>query len=162
MSVSLLARIDLTQIYPPFLERVVGMVEEARGQGAHYWAISGFRSYADQTRLHEQGRGKPGPIVTNAKAGESSHNFGIAIDFCRDGVVDRRGLQPDWKPESYFELGEAARNHGLEWGGGWQFKDNPHVQMTGYVTKAQLEPLRQAFEAGGLRGVWDFLDKAGQ
>lgn len=161
MSALLLSRIDPMQLYPPFAEKLLALVAEAQAQDAHYWAVSGFRSYAEQSKLYEQGRDKPGLKVTNAKAGESSHNFGIAADFCRDGVVDRRGLQPDWKPESYAILGELAAKHGLVWGGDWQFKDYPHVQLPGFVTKTQLEPLRQAFEAGGLRGVWDFLDKEG-
>lgn len=160
---ALFARIDVTQLYPPFLDRLATAIEEARVQGCHYWAISGFRSYAEQTKLYAQGRTqKPGLVVTNSQAGESAHNFGIAVDFCRDGLIDRAGLQPDWKLESYNELGEAARNHGLEWGGGWAFKDAAHVQWPGFVTAAQLAPLREAFEAGGLRAVWDFLDKAGK
>lgn len=159
MSALLLSRIDPMQLYPPFAERLVALVSDAQANDAHFWAISGFRSYAEQMKLWTQGRTSPGPVVTNAKAGESAHNFGIAADFCRDGVVDRRGLQPDWKPESYALLGELAEKHGLVWGGKWKFPDFPHVQMAGFVTKEQLEPLRVEFEKGGLRAVWDYLDK---
>lgn len=160
MSALLLSRIDPMQLYPPFTEKLLALVKDAQAQDCHYWAVSGFRSYAEQMKLWAQGRTQPGPKVTNAAAGESAHNFGIAADFCRDGVIDRRGLQPDWKPESYAKLGELAGKHGLAWGGNWQFKDYPHVQLPGFVTKEQLEPLRQEFEKGGLRAVWDYLDKA--
>lgn len=159
MSALLLARIDPLQLYPPFTERLMALVEEAEGLGVHYWAVSGFRSYAEQMRLWAQGRTQPGLKVTNAKGGESAHNFGIAADFCRDGVVDRRGLQPDWKPESYATLGQLAAKHGLAWGGDWALKDYPHVQLPGFVTREQLEPLRVAFETGGLTAVWEYLNK---
>lgn len=154
----LLSRLDLDSIYPPFLEKVIGVVSDCQTKGAAYFAISGLRTYAEQTKLYEQGRTKPGPKVTSARAGESAHNFGIAMDFCRDGVLDRAGLQPDYRPESYAELGAAAHERGLVWGGSWQFKDYPHVQWPGFVTAAQLEPLRQQYEAGGLSAVWRFLD----
>jgi peptidoglycan LD-endopeptidase CwlK len=43
--------------------------------------ISGFRTYAEQDALYAQGRTTPGNIVTNARAGYSNHNFGIAFDI---------------------------------------------------------------------------------
>jgi peptidoglycan L-alanyl-D-glutamate endopeptidase CwlK len=158
MSGLLLSRIDATKLYPPFLAKLQAMLDELLAQGAGYWVISGFRSYQEQTELYAQGRAKPGAVVTNARAGQSSHNFGIAADLVRDSYIDRAGIQPDYRPASYDILGPAAARHGLVWGGTWQFKDLPHVQWPGYVTAPQLDPLRHAFEAGGLRAVWDLLD----
>ncbi len=158
MSGLLLSRLDSTKLYPPFLASLTSMLDEALGQGISYWAISGFRSYSDQTALFDQGRTTKGPIVTNARAGQSAHNFGVAVDLCRDGLVDRVGLQPDYRPESYEALRLLAPKHGLVWGGSWQFKDLPHVQLPGYVTAGQLQPLREAYEAGGLPAVFQHLD----
>jgi peptidoglycan L-alanyl-D-glutamate endopeptidase CwlK len=156
----LLTRIDLDALYPPFLERLISLIGGCQDKGAYYFAISGIRTYSEQETLYAQGRTKPGPRVTNARGGESAHNFGLAVDFCRDGVIDRRGLQPDWNPESYAVLGEVAVANGLEWGGAWaRFPDFPHVQWPGFVTSAQLEPLRKVYEDGGLSAVWEFLDK---
>ena len=42
--------------------------------------ISGTRSYEEQDELYQQGRRKPGRVVTNAPGGFSNHNFGIAFD----------------------------------------------------------------------------------
>ena len=42
--------------------------------------ISGLRSFAEQDALFEKGRSKPGKIVTNARAGQSWHNYGLAFD----------------------------------------------------------------------------------
>lgn len=159
MSGLLLSRIDTALLYPPFLAKLQGLLDEAMAKHqAAYWVISGFRSYTEQRELFAQGRTAPGPKVTNARAGESSHNFGIAGDVCRDGFIDRRGLQPDWRNESYELLRELAPKHGLYWGGLFFDPDRPHLQLPGYINREQLEPLRQAFEAGGFKSVFDVLD----
>lgn len=46
----------------------------------NYSVAFGFRSGAVQDALYAQGRTTPGPIVTNAKGGQSAHNYGLAID----------------------------------------------------------------------------------
>src|SRR5581483_2010560 len=44
--------------------------------------ISGTRTYAEQDHLYGIGRnGNPGHVVTNARGGQSNHNFGIAWDI---------------------------------------------------------------------------------
>lgn len=161
MNSVLLSRIDWTALYPPFFERISALVKQGQAEGADFYAISAQRDYAEQTKLYAQGRTAPGPVVTWAKAGESAHNFGLAVDFCRDGVVDRKGLQPDWRNESYEPLRALAPKHGLVWGGIWTKPDRPHVQWPGYVTSAQLEPLRKIYEAAGITAVWAFLDNEG-
>ena len=153
-----LSRIDLEKLYPPFLEKVRVMLAALESSGASYFAVSGFRSYPEQEVLYNHGRKTPGAIVTQAHAGESPHNFGLAVDFTRDGYLDRAGLQPDFRPERYSELGLAAATHGLEWGGKWRWPDRPHIQWPGFVTSWQLEPLRQAYEKAGLAAVWTYLD----
>jgi len=79
---------------------------------------SSYRSFDEQASLYVQGRGLPGSVVTNAKPGESSHNYGLSVD-----VVDRKsGYNIDWK-----ELGKIGKQSGLKWGGDWwKFIDRPH------------------------------------
>ncbi len=79
---------------------------------------SSYRSFDEQAALYMQGRGLSGPVVTNAKPGQSSHNYGLAID-----VVDRKkGYDIDWK-----KLGKIGKQAGLKWGGDWwRFIDRPH------------------------------------
>jgi peptidoglycan LD-endopeptidase CwlK len=107
--------------------------------------ISGTRTYAEQDRLFRQGRfGNPGPRVTNARGGQSNHNFGIAWDI---GVF-RNGA---YLPESPLydraaQIALAAGINGLEWGGNWQsFKDKPHYQS---ATGLSISDVRQRFEKG--------------
>jgi peptidoglycan LD-endopeptidase CwlK len=161
MPIDLIKRIDLDLLFPPFLERTLALLGRCREKyGADYYAISGFRSYQEQDSLYAQGRIIPGRIVTWAESGESAHNFGIAIDLCRDGFLERRGLQPDYRPESYALLGDLAPEFGLVWGGSWGRPDMPHIQWgPSLVTASQLAPLRTEFEAGGLGAAWRYLER---
>jgi peptidoglycan L-alanyl-D-glutamate endopeptidase CwlK len=110
--------------------------------------ISGTRSYAEQDRLHAQGRyGNAGPRVSNARGGQSNHNFGIAWDI---GLFDGTGqyLNGDTAAElaEYRRLGELTRPLGLEWGGDWKsIPDVPHYQVP---TGRSIAETRRRFEAG--------------
>lgn len=157
--VDLIQRISLDQLYLPFLEEVLTLLATCRARGADYFAVSGYRTDSEQMVLWAQGRTQPGIIVTGAKGGESAHNYGIAVDFCRDSFIDRKGLQPDYKQESYDILGEEARKLGLVWGGDWKKKDRPHVQWPGYLTAKDLEPLKAIKAVHGLSAVFDYLDE---
>ena len=94
--------------------------------------ISGIRTFAQQDELFAQGRTKPGRIVTNAKGGESNHNFGIAWDI---GIFDGRNYftgETREEEQAYIDLGEhiLANVADLEWGGNWHdFVDRPHYQL---------------------------------
>jgi peptidoglycan L-alanyl-D-glutamate endopeptidase CwlK len=80
--------------------------------------------------------------VTNARGGESYHNFDAAYDVTlyEGGSRIQRGDHP-----AYTTSGNIGRSFGLEWGGGWQHPDMPHFQMTGGLTEVQM---RARYEAG--------------
>lgn len=100
-----------------------------------------LRTFSEQDALFAQGRTKPGKIVTNAKAGLSYHNYGLAVDIVllidkdKDGNYetaswdrlldgDKDGKK-DWQ-----EIVTIFKQYGWEWGGDWKFKDYPHFQKT--------------------------------
>lgn len=149
-------RLDLDKIYAPFLEAVLEVLASCRRQGTDYWATRGFATYGEQMSLWEQGRLRPGPIVTNAKGGESYHNFGLAIDFCPDALHLKPGLQPNWRPESFDILGKEAFAFNLEWGGRFKRPDRPHVQFP--LPQGALQLVRKAFESDGLAAAWATVD----
>lgn len=105
----------------------------------------GFRSVAEQNRLYEQGRTTKGNIVTNAKGGESYHNYGLAIDFALK--TSSGNVIWDWQYDGnkngkadWAEVVSIAKSLGFEWGGDWaQFKDYPHLQMDFGLTIADLQ-----------------------
>lgn len=116
----------------PLVERKAQLVlKEMKDLGYDMRITQGFRSIADQDALYAQGRPK-GVIVTNAKGGESFHNYGAALDF----VFRKEGYNV---PASVWKkFGVIGKKHGFEWGGDWKrgFVDNPHLQMTlGYSLK---------------------------
>ncbi len=57
-------------------------IEECDKKGVDVIITSTYRDADSQTALYNQGRTTPGNIVTNAKAGQSFHNWKVAFDFC--------------------------------------------------------------------------------
>lgn len=101
------------------------LVQKAAATGIDIRVISGLRTYAEQDALYAQGRTAPGKIVTNARAGYSNHNFGIAFDV---GVFEGNQYLPE--SPKYAAVGALGRDLGLEWGGNWStFVDQPHFQL---------------------------------
>jgi peptidoglycan L-alanyl-D-glutamate endopeptidase CwlK len=92
---------------------------------------SGSRTAAEQDALYEIGREKPGKIITAARGGESSHNYGIAIDV----VVLNKDGECDWRTETYGMLWTLAKEAGLDkkglrWAGEWKsFKEAVHFDL---------------------------------
>ena len=84
-----------------------------------------FRSFEEQEALYAKGRTVSGRIVTNARGGQSYHNYGLAFD-----VVIMRNGQAVWESLPK-DIADIAISLGFEWGGNWRtFKDYPHFQMT--------------------------------
>jgi peptidoglycan LD-endopeptidase CwlK len=85
----------------------------------------GLRTFEEQDALYAQGRTATGTIVTNAKGGQSYHNYGLAID-----VVEIKDGKAIWDT-SWPRISEIGISHGFEWGGNFKsFPDKPHFQMT--------------------------------
>ena len=100
--------------------------------------ICGTRTYQEQDELYAQGRTKPGVKVTNAPAGHTWHNFGVAWDFV---VFDDKG-EPQWESPLMEKCGRIAESLDLEWGGSWKsFQDNPHIQLQTGHTLAEARQL---------------------
>jgi peptidoglycan L-alanyl-D-glutamate endopeptidase CwlK len=72
---------NLDGLQPDFKQRVASWYEECGSEGPKILIYCGFRSFEDQEELYKQGRTKAGSIVTNAKGGQSFHNYGRAIDY---------------------------------------------------------------------------------
>ena len=119
-----------------------------------------FRTGKEQTDFYNQGRTKPGVIVTHAKEGQSYHEYGLAVDICllidrdKNGtfeeaswstVFDGNGNRiPDW-----LEVVKIFNTFNWQWGlinsKGKRY-DLPHFQKTfGYKTW-QLKRLKKDAE----------------
>jgi peptidoglycan L-alanyl-D-glutamate endopeptidase CwlK len=122
-----------------------------------------LRTFAEQQEIYNQGRtrlydanGKKLGIVTNAQAGHSLHNYGLAVDIAL--CVDRDGngsfessswentvdFDKDGKTD-WSECVAIFKRYGWEWGGDWKsFKDLPHFQKTFGHSVTQLLALHNA------------------
>lgn len=101
------------------------LVEATTALGCPVFMTEGYRSPERQNALYAQGRTTPGPKVTNARAGESWHETGRAIDFAFQGKSPYAEGHP-WKL-----VGQMAEHLGFEWGGRWVSRpDKPHLQLT--------------------------------
>jgi peptidoglycan L-alanyl-D-glutamate endopeptidase CwlK len=128
---------SLDDLLPPVKERVEKFLNAAKAAGIDLLVTSTYRDNASQNALYAQGRTKPGKIVTNAKAGQSLHNYRCAVD-----VVPIVAGKPRWdvKEEVWQQVGALGKAAGLEWAGDWKkFKEYPHFQYTGGLTLAQLQ-----------------------
>lgn len=85
-----------------------------------------YRTFAESDALYAQGRTTKGEIVTNAKAGQSYHNYALAIDFHL--IVDGRD---SWDVDhNWMTVVNIFKQHSFTWGGEFStgFVDNPHLE----------------------------------
>lgn len=154
--------------YRDIVTKAIEIAEAALGPYAAVRIVQGLRTFDEQTAIYCQpwdhkdndgdGRVDEGDEhVTNAKAGQSIHNFGLAVDCAilydkdRNGTfealswdlladLDRDGVA-DWR-----EMVDAFKSLGCAWGGDWiHSKDNPHFEMSGC---SDYKPLLQKYNAG--------------
>ena len=119
------------------LEPRVGVMARAHlaacaAEGIDLLITSTYRDEEAQEALYAQGRTAPGRKVTNARAGQSFHNYRVAYD-----VVPLRNGKPVWGTtgadgELWERIGVLGEAVGLEWAGRWtRFREYPHFQFTG-------------------------------
>lgn len=108
-----------------------------------------LRSFAEQEEMYKQGRtllfdknGKRLGKITNAKGGQSIHNYGLAFDIVllydknNDGVFEiaswDMNLDGDKDGKSdWMEVVAHFKKLGWIWGGDWRnLPDGPHFEKT--------------------------------
>lgn len=91
-----------------------------------------YRSGAEQNKLFAQGRSSPGKKVTNAKAGQSPHNYMPSFAF---DVGFQKAGKLDWTEKLFRDFAKLIADPRVEWGGGWKFLDLPHFELRGWKKK---------------------------
>jgi len=125
---------DLNLLKPKVKAMAEELQKRAKAIGINIIFTCTFRTKEEQDKLYARGRTAPGKIVTNARGGESLHNYGVAFDICP--IVSGKAI---WNDISLFnKIGKIGIDIGLEWGGAWKkFIDKPHFQYTaGYSLNA--------------------------
>jgi peptidoglycan L-alanyl-D-glutamate endopeptidase CwlK len=128
---------SLDDLLPAVKVRVEKFLNAAKDAGIDLLVTSTYRDNESQNALYAQGRTKQGRIVTNAKGGQSFHNYRCAVD-----VVPLLNGKPVWDAENdiWQKVGDLGIAAGLEWAGNWtKFREMPHFQYTNGLNLADLQ-----------------------
>lgn len=113
------------------------------------------KKYAQQDALYAKGRIVSGSIVTQAKGGQSNHNFALAVDvfpLWEDGQLHMDAKSDARNIKILKEIALVRKSIGLEWGGDWKsIVDNPHFQLKTGKSMAQLRQLTQEADGDPLK-----------
>jgi len=127
---------SLDELLLPVRTKVDIFIAMCKSEGIDLLVTSTYRDIESQDALYAQGRTTEGKIVTNARGGQSFHNFRCAIDIVPlvNGKPDWDGSHPVWA-----KIGSLGKASGLDWAGEWKsFKELAHFQYTGGLTLADL------------------------
>jgi peptidoglycan L-alanyl-D-glutamate endopeptidase CwlK len=132
------------------------------GKGVRLRFAHTTRTIQEQDGLFAQGRtklfdsnGKRLGIVTNARGGQSIHNYHLAFDIVllidknndevfESATYEMLDFDKDGKSD-WMEVVDYLKSKGFVWGGDWKFKDKPHFEMTfGHSWKT----LKQMYDSG--------------
>lgn len=119
----------LSDDYIPYYDRLVELLESSKA-GAYFMPYSAARGLDEQAKLYAYGRTDTSKgVVTNAKPGDSPHNWGCATDWgeFRPEFVG----QEVWNKANWEFYADCVRGAGLRWGGDFKsFKDKPHNELS--------------------------------
>ena len=119
----------LNLLHPKIRQSAIDAYNEAVAAtpaGVHPYIVQTMRTFAESDALYAQGRTAPGSIVTKAQAGQSYHNYGLALDF---GLIIN-GQESYTIDNNWMIVVNIFEKHGFFWGGNFPegFHDNPHVE----------------------------------
>ncbi len=97
-------------------------LERCKAKGLKVLITETYRSQGRQNYLYQQGRSRPGNIVTWTK--NSRHTSRRAWDICKNIKGE------EYSDKSFFiACGKIADELGIVWGGNWKTPDTPHFEV---------------------------------
>lgn len=147
----------IEDLHPHVQSKADRFIFESKQAGIDMIAISTYRDVECQDHLYAQGRtiagilcacgGRLNPIgkcrkhplglpVTNARGGDSYHNYCRAFDAAP--IVNGKIV---WNNAQLWEsIGAVAKACGLDWAGNWKtFKETDHFQFTDGLTLSDFK-----------------------
>lgn len=131
-------RSDLAGLRPGFRHLIEQLEHRMRAEKIHMRRWETLRTYSRQRQLLERG-------ASNAPAGRSPHNLGLAVDY----VLDTRRVHVAMKPwknttvpfawdrsteharQTWRRFGALAESLGLVWGGRWSWPNGQDTDEHG-------------------------------
>lgn len=127
---------DINELHPLVAELCRKFITKCKESKIDVIITSTYRDAASQNALYAQGRTTKGRKVTNARAGQSFHNYRLAFDFVP--IINGKAQWDDLV--TFTKCGEIAESLGLQWAGRWvKFKELAHCQYTKGLTLADLQ-----------------------
>jgi D-alanyl-D-alanine dipeptidase len=163
-----LAKIDKrhkkVHLHLAFRKKLAALAEALTARGMETLITDGFRTFAEQDAIFEQGRSTPGDIVTRSRGGLSNHNYGMAVDMYpviegRVFTEKPKGAKKHLVPR-FLEIQqgiiEEVERLGLTSGVHFHnLVDTPHVQLLGENVLNPREALQIFNHNGGsFDAVW--------
>jgi len=135
---------DINELTTETKKRCIAFVAMCKAHNIDIIITSTYRDMESQAALYAQGRTKPGDIVTDAKPGQSFHNFRVAFDFA---PVLNGKLQYN-NAKLIEQCGILAEKSGLEWSGRWKKRpERVHCQLSG-LSLATLQKQQNLLRLG--------------
>jgi len=112
-----------------------------------------LRTFVEQDALYAKGRnGSKEAKVTNARGGESYHNYGLAVDIVLLVDKDKNGSfeSASWETNvdfdgdgvsDWMEVVNIFKKYGWAWGGDWKFVDKPHFERSYGLSVRELKAI---------------------
>jgi peptidoglycan L-alanyl-D-glutamate endopeptidase CwlK len=128
---------SLDELHPKVKALAEQFKKECLAAGFDILIYSTYRDNEAQDVIYAQGRTAKGRIVTNARGGQSFHNYRVAFDW-----VPMLHGKPLWDNDViYAKCGRIGESIGLEWAGRWsgKIKETAHMQYTGGLSLADFQ-----------------------
>lgn len=120
----------IEDLNPVVAAKCKAFIAACKKAGIDVLITSTYRDVESQNAIYAQGRTKAGRIVTNAKGGQSFHNYRLAFDFVP--IVKGKAQWNDMRTfKRCREIGESLGLEGLSF-------EMAHLQWTGGLSLAQL------------------------
>lgn len=127
----------LDDLCPIVYKLAIAHIEACKEEGIDLLIYCTYRDYEAQNAEYAKGRTAPGAKVTNARGGESYHNFHCAYD-----AVPLVNGKAQWANNELLQkVGILGEKVGLEWAGRWtgKLKETVHFQYTGGLSLRELQ-----------------------
>lgn len=121
---------DLESLHPYFRDKVLDLMNACKKKGIELALVETYRTPTKQSEYRKMGR-----RYTRTKAGQSKHQYGLAVD-----IVPIVNGVPQWKNYKLWrKIGPIGERLGLRWGGRWRKLYDPcHFEWTGGVLASEL------------------------
>lgn len=130
---------DISELHPIAQKACKLFLDECKRAGLDIFITETYRSQERQNYLYEQGRTRPGKVVTWTR--NSNHKSRLAWDIAcnKPSLYDVATIK---------KAGQIAMSLGIGWGGVWKTPDMPHFEVTtNWVVPINKEEVKVAATA---------------